>query len=188
MARPREFDRDEALEQAIDAFSEHGYSGTSTDVLLTAMNLSRQSLYNAFGDKRSLYLEALRTYIAESVAEHLQILNRSTSARKGIEQLLNDFVSRPARACLGTHAVCEFGRSDPEITALADTAAHTLRTALERCIAKAKADGQIAADIDERAAAHFIGATLSGIRIAARGGAPKEVLRDIAQMALRSLG
>ncbi|MDQ7977702.1 hypothetical protein QYH69_10665 [Paraburkholderia sp. SARCC-3016] len=44
MARPRLFDRDEALERAIDAFSEHGYSGTSTDDLLTAMDLSRQSL------------------------------------------------------------------------------------------------------------------------------------------------
>ncbi|MDQ7977701.1 hypothetical protein QYH69_10660 [Paraburkholderia sp. SARCC-3016] len=135
-----------------------------------------------------MYLEALRTYIAQSVSEHLRILNRSASARKGIEQLLADFVDRPLRACLGTHAVCEFGRTDPEITALTDTAAHTLRTALERCIAKAKADGEIAADVDERAAAHFLGATLSGIKLAARGGATKDVLRDIAQMALRSLG
>ena len=188
MARPREFDRDEALEQAIDAFSEHGYAGTSTDDLLRAMDLSRQSLYNAFGDKRSLYLEALRTYVAASVSEHLQALNRSASARKGIEQLFADFVDRPVRTCLGTHAVCEFGRSDPEITALADTAAHTLRTALERCLAKAKADGEVAADIDERAAAHFIGAALSGIKVAARAGATKDVLRDIARMALRSLG
>ncbi|CAB3748049.1 TetR/AcrR family transcriptional regulator [Paraburkholderia humisilvae] len=188
MARPREFDRDEALEQAIEAFSERGYAGTSTEDLLKAMNLSRQSLYNAFGDKRGLYLEALRAYVAASVSEHLQVLNRSTSARKGIEQLLSEFVARPARTCLGTHAVCEFGRSDPEIAALSETAAHTLRAALERCIAQAKAGGEIAADIDERAAAHFIGATLSGIKVAARGGAPKDVLRDIARMALRSLG
>jgi TetR/AcrR family transcriptional regulator, transcriptional repressor for nem operon len=116
------------------------------------------------------------------------MLNRSTSARKGIERLLNEFVDRPARTCLGTHAVCEFGRSDPEINALSDTAAHTLRTAFERCVSKAKADGEVAADIDERAAALFLGATLSGIKVAARGGAPKDVLRDIAQFALRSLG
>ncbi|CAB3759065.1 HTH-type transcriptional repressor ComR [Paraburkholderia solisilvae] len=188
MARPREFDRDEALEQAIEAFSEHGYAGTSTEYLLKAMNLSRQSLYNAFGDKRGLYLEALRSYVASSLSEYLQILNRSTSARKAIEQLLSDVVDGPARTCLGTHAVCEFGRSDPEITALSETSAQTLHSALERCIARAKADGEVAIDIDERAAARFFGATLSGIRVAARAGAPADVLRDIAQMALRSLG
>jgi TetR/AcrR family transcriptional regulator, transcriptional repressor for nem operon len=188
MARPREFDREEAIERAIEPFSERGYAGTSTEDLLKAMNLSRQSLYNAFGDKRGLYLEALRTYVAISLSEHLQILNRSTSARKGIEELLRDCADSPARACFVMHAVCEFGRSDPDITALADTSAHTLRTALERCIAKAKTGGEVAADIDERAAAHFFGATLSGIRVAARAGAPGDVLRDITQMALRSLG
>ncbi|HEY4351436.1 MAG TPA: TetR/AcrR family transcriptional regulator [Paraburkholderia sp.] len=188
MARPRKFDRDGALEQAIEAFSEHGYAGTSTEALIRAMNLSRQSLYNAFGDKRGLYLEALRTYMAASVSEHLQILDRSTSARQGIEHLLSDCADWPVRPCLGTHAVCEFGRSDPDIAALTERAAHTLRTALERCIAKAKADGEVAADIDEGAAASFLGATLSGIKVAARSGAPKERLRDIARMALRSLG
>ncbi|MFC0403219.1 TetR/AcrR family transcriptional regulator [Paraburkholderia rhizosphaerae] len=187
MARPREFDRDEALAQAIEAFSERGYAGTSTEDLLKAMNLSRQSLYNAFGDKRGLYLEALRAYVADSVSEHLQILNRATSARKGIEQMLSEFVVRPARTCLGTQAICEFGRSDPDITTLSETAAHTLRAALERCVAQAKADGEVSQDIDARAAAHFLGATLSGIKIAARAGAPKDVLRDIAVMALRSL-
>jgi TetR/AcrR family transcriptional regulator, transcriptional repressor for nem operon len=187
VARPRKFDRDGALEQAIEAFSEHGYAGTSTETLLKAMDLSRQSLYNAFGDKRGLYLDALRAYMEASVSEQLRILDRSTSARQGIEHLLSDCVDWPVRPCLGTHAICEFGRSDPDIAALADSAALTLRTALEHCIARAKADGDVAADIDERAAASFLAATLAGIKVTARSGAPKERLRDIARMALRSL-
>jgi TetR/AcrR family transcriptional repressor of nem operon len=57
MVRPREFDRDEALDRATRAFWAKGYASTSTEDLLAAMNIGRQSLYNAFGDKRKLYLE-----------------------------------------------------------------------------------------------------------------------------------
>ena len=60
MARPREFDREDVLEEAIKVFADHGFGGTSTDVLLKAMGISRQSMYDTFGGKRQLYLEALQ--------------------------------------------------------------------------------------------------------------------------------
>lgn len=187
MARPREFDREEALNGAIQAFAESGYAGTSTDTLLHAMHLGRQSLYNAFGDKGQLYREALRTYIANSVAEHIRTLNSAASARKGIERLLGSFARRPPQNCLGISATCEFGRSDPTISALSDAASGTLGAALEQQLVKAKAEGDVAFDIDEKAAAHFLMATLTGIKVAARGGASRETLQTIATMALRSL-
>src|SRR6202030_156629 len=62
MARPREFDREEALECATGVFWAKGYASTSTDELLAAMGIGRQSLYNTFQDKRALYLEALERY------------------------------------------------------------------------------------------------------------------------------
>jgi len=186
MARPREFDREAALANAISAFAEHGYEGTSTDQLLEAMRISRQSLYNAFGDKRQLYLEALKTYAAESMAEQIQCLNTG-SPLKGIEAMFGAFILRPSRSCLGVSAVCEFGHADAEVSMLNDTASRTLRAALERRIAEGKASGEIDRDVDVTAAAHFLLATLSGIKVAARGGAPVESLRDVMRMALRSL-
>jgi len=186
MARPREFDRDAALGNAISAFAEHGYEGTSTDLLLDAMNISRQSLYNAFGDKRQLYLEALRTYAARSLAEQMQAL-AGGSPLAGIEAMLRAFILRPSKTCLGVSAICEFGHSDPEITKLNDSAAKALRAALERRIAEGKAAGEIDGGIDAAAAAHFLLATLSGIKVAARGGASLQSLRDVMRMALRSL-
>ena len=62
MARPREFDREVALERATCVFWAKGYASTSTEDLLAAMGIGRQSLYNAFVDKRALYLEALERY------------------------------------------------------------------------------------------------------------------------------
>ena len=191
MARPKEFDRDTALQKAVDVFCEHGYEGTSTDELLRAMDISRQSLYDTFGDKRQLYLQALQQYVADTVGEQIRALNSSSSSLKGVEAALQAFVAKAGSAeapgCMGIGATCEFGVSDREVTALISTADKTLQSSLERRINEGKDAGEIGADIDTRAAAQFIKATLTGIKIAARGGAPADTLRNIARMAIRSL-
>ena len=93
MARPKEFDRDTALQEAVDLFCNHGYEGTSTDDLLQAMRISRQSLYDTFGDKRQLYLEALQHHTAESISNQLCALNSASSPVKGLAAMLNLAVS-----------------------------------------------------------------------------------------------
>jgi TetR/AcrR family transcriptional repressor of nem operon len=192
MARPREFDREEVLEEAIKVFADHGFGGTSTDVLLKAMGISRQSMYDTFGDKRRLYLEALQRYSAGSVSTIIRSLNTGPSPLKGLEAALLAFASRPsaeaALGCMGVSSACEFGRSDREIAVANEASARTLQAALERIIADGKASGEVGSDVDVRTAAQFIGVTLSGMKVAARGGVPAGTLRDIARMAIRSLG
>src|SRR5260221_11690351 len=85
-----------------------------------------------------------------------------------------------------TDALLE-GRSDPEMVLLNDAAGRTLRSAFERRVAEAKAEGEVAGDLDVRAAAEFMQATLMGIKVAARSGASAETLKGIARLALRSL-
>ena len=191
MARPREFDRETALQEAIKVFSDHGYEGSSTEMLLRAMGIGRQSLYDTFGDKRRLYLEALQHYNAGSIADLIRSLNAGSSPLDGLEAALVAFASRPAAqaalGCMGVGAICEFGRSDPAITLVNEASGHTLLAALERVVAEARAAGQVGAGVDPRVTAQFIVATLSGLKVAARGGAATPMLRDIARMAIRSL-
>lgn len=191
MARPKAFDRDEALAAAIGHFCDHGYEGASTASLLEAMGISRQSLYDTFGDKRRLYLEALQRYVAESVADQIRTLNGAPSPLKGVVAVLRAQAAKAEaegrRGCMGVGAVCEFGRSDPEINLMTEAADRALGSALERRFAEARAAGEVGADLDPRAATEFVGATLAGIKLAARAGAPPRTLRNIAEMAIRSL-
>ncbi len=62
MARPREFDIEEAVEGAMQIFWRQGYGATNLPDLLTAMGLTRGSFYKAFKDKRAVYLAALQRY------------------------------------------------------------------------------------------------------------------------------
>ena len=64
MARPRAFDEDQVLDAAIDVFREHGFEGTSAEMLVRALRIGRQSLYDTFGDKWRLYLSSVRRYTA----------------------------------------------------------------------------------------------------------------------------
>ena len=191
MARHKEFDRDEAVKAAIGIFSDHGYEGTSTDDLLKAMKISRQSMYDTFGDKRRLYLEALQHYNADSVARIVLSLKGDGSALKGLESTLAAFAARPqeeaARCCLGVSAICEFGRTDADVSALTDNASRVLSSALESIVMAGIKSGDFAADLDVVEATSFLGATLSGMKVSARNGASPETLSAIARMALKSL-
>src|SRR5882757_8638165 len=67
MARPKEFDQERALHRAISIFSQKGFAATSTDDLMRAMDVGRQSMYDTFGDKLALFLKALEVYVTEKV-------------------------------------------------------------------------------------------------------------------------
>ena len=86
MARTKEFERDTVLDDAIALFCDHGYEGTSTEQLLGKMRINRQSLYDTFGDKRQLYLEALQRYVDGNVASQF-CHRRGTDHRRRLSEL-----------------------------------------------------------------------------------------------------
>jgi len=191
MARPKEFDREDVLDQAIKVFSDRGFAGASTEAVLEAMHISRQSMYDTFGDKRQLYLEALSRYNADSVAAIVRSVESAATPLAGIEAALLDFALRPssdaALGCMGVASICEFGVADADINRINEAGAHRLLKTFERTFAAAQRADEVAADLNGRIAAQFIVAMLSGMKVAARGGATRSALRDMARMALRGL-
>lgn len=156
-------------------------------MLVAAMGIGRQSLYDTFGDKWQLYQAALRHYAMQETSEHIAMLRSQPSAIGGIKAMVTRVVEGAHDPCLGVHAICEFGRSRPELTAISATAESALRQAMVGVIAQARADGDIAADLDPQTLATFLIASFAGIRIAARGGATPLDLRVLGDLTLRAL-
>lgn len=190
MARQREFDRVDTLNKALEVFWQKGYAATSTADLLDAMQIGRQSLYDTFGDKRSLYLEALARYNEARVGELLRHLQGGTPLA-AIDNMLQAFASRPkrdnAKGCMGVNAISEFGTSDEEVNALRDASGKRLQRAVEEQLRAAAAGGELAAGTDITQAAAFVAATLSGMKISAKAGASVATLRAIAAFAVQGL-
>ncbi len=191
MARPREFDRELALQKATEVFWAKGYASTSTEDLIAAMGIGRQSLYNAFGEKRSLYVEALERYQQTTTLEHLQRLNAPASPFEGIAALLLGLIAEDDRVramgCMGVGAVGEFGVGDPALMALRAKVGPPVFSRLLERLREGQARGEIDPSMDAAAAARFIQMTMTGLQLAARGGADVESLRSLAAFAVERL-
>ncbi|WP_461335451.1 TetR/AcrR family transcriptional regulator [Bradyrhizobium embrapense] len=187
MARPKEFIAEEALDAAIRVFREHGYEGTSAEMLVRTLGIGRQSLYDTFGDKWQLYLAAVQRYAARETAAHLSALASQPRAVDGLRAMVERAVDDAAEACLGVNSICEFGTGKPELATIRDNAGRALSKAIVARIREAQAQGDVAAEIDPSSATEFLHASFAGIRIAARGGAGQRRLRALGQLAMRAL-
>lgn len=190
MARPKEFDQNEALGNAIRLFCQQGFAATSTDELMRVMDVGRQSMYDTFGDKRALFLRALEMYVTESVHSINVELERPGSAISAVQNALATFVERKdlssAEGCMGLNAISEFGHRDADVTRITRKAAQMQRQTLIRVLARAKSQGELSSDADLDAMADFFESTLAGIRMAAKAGKSRQALRNIAAFAARA--
>ena len=187
MARPREFDTDAALDGAIGVFREHGFEGSSAQMLVDAMGIGRQSLYATFGDKWQLYCSAVRRYGMGECAAHFEALRSGARAIDAIDAMLRRVVETADQPCLGTSSIYEFGACRPDLMEIIAPLARTLRDAVARRVRDAQREGDVAAGLDPAVIAEFLIANIAGIRVAGRGGADHATLTGLADMALRAL-
>ncbi|GAA0239108.1 TetR/AcrR family transcriptional regulator [Actinomadura nitritigenes] len=189
--RPRSFDRDRALDDAIAVFWEHGYDATSVSMLTKALGIGAPSLYAAFGDKRALFVEALDRYLGTYAAFTRRALAEEAGARDAVRRLLHEAAAAYTRPGLphGCMLISAATNCSPQS---ADVAAHLreLRNAgaraLEDTLQAAVLAGELPAHTDARALATFYAAVLQGMSAQARDGASRSDLEQIADTALRT--
>src|ERR687894_2331328 len=92
MARHKEFNRDEALGRAMEVFWSRGYEAASVGELVRHMGIQRQSLYDTFGDKHSLYLQALDRYREVEGRKMFELLGRPGPVKRALRQLFEGVV------------------------------------------------------------------------------------------------
>jgi len=189
MARPPEFDRNEAIARSIKVFARHGFEAASTNDLIKCMGIGRQSLYGAFGDKRGLFLEALRRYSEDSLQQMKDALAEGPVAESIEAALLVGLGSSRdiESGCLGVGSIIEFSREDEDITALNDKAGAAVIASFAERVREGIAAGVLDPDLDVDEAGRMLLALRSGLKVAARGGATMAELRTTALLAMRGL-
>ena len=194
MARPREFDIDQALERAMNVFWSKGYDGASLQDLLDAMNIARGSLYKAFEDKHAVYLAALDRYDRTEIQRAVDVL-RDTSAGDGatrIQRFLED--ARAAvvrrhdrRGCFLCNAAVDRAAMDGEVQAkvlaMTKRMESAVAVALNEC---AQAAGWSAKRRAEAALA--LTNAYVGLRVLARSGFPPKDLAAVIRTAMQGCG
>ncbi len=176
--RPRSFDRDAALDLALDAFWDRGYHATSIAQLTSAMGIGAPSLYAAFGDKRQLFDEAASRYLAD-LRQSLEEGLAATSTREAIERILLDAAAhytarkRP-RGCLVM--------SEP---LLAEQRAEALGVIRDR-IRRGRDEGELSPDTDIDELTGYIETVIAGMSAQARDGATRAQLEATIGYAMRA--
>ena len=191
IGRPRTFDRDTALDQAMEVFWRHGYEGATIAQLTEAMGINPPSLYATFGSKEALLKAALDRYTARREAWMEEVLSaptaREVTARMlmGVAEKQTDPSNPPGCLLVQGGLACGSGSANVpfELAARRAQTEEQLRHRFER----AKAEGDLAEAADPAALARYVSAVITGMSVMASSGAYREALAQVAEVAIRSV-
>jgi AcrR family transcriptional regulator len=188
--RPRAFDCDAALAAAGRTFAHKGYSATTLDDLSVAMGINKPSLYAAFTDKETLYQKALAAYAERIGPLFAAALDDESDVRRALRNLyrtaLDAYVSEDGEVvgCMvACTAVTEAVRNGA-IRRQAKSIFEDVDQILERRIARAIAEKQLAKSTDARALARIATAMLHSLAVRSRSGTSRKILDQLAEDAV----
>jgi|SRR5579859_6713776 len=182
MSRPREFDEQQALQQAKEVFWQRGYEATSLTDLLAAMGLSKSSFYETFGSKRELFLRSLGRYRDERVAALRLLLAGGATARQAIEGLFRAAIGCEAhKGCMACNEAVELAGRDADVERRVAAVMAALEEMLAEAIARGQAEGSIGARLPPADLARLLTVALNGLQVEIRAGAdPARLERTVA--------
>ncbi len=192
MARLKAFDEGQAVDAAVDCFWAHGYGATSVRDLADCMGIGGASLYNAFGDKRTLFVRCLERYANRSSRERMARLEEKHPPKDAIRAFLLEIVERSlkdrdCKGCLLVNSALDVGPHDAAIGAAVAAYLDEIRGFFRRNIEAARRAGTVPRGIDaETVSGHLLG-VLMGIRALARVKPERKLLESVARPALALL-
>lgn len=187
VGRKATFDRDAALDIALELFWRHGYDGVGIADLTKAIGIAPPSLYHAFGSKADLFREVLRKYGAGGVAP--ADIEQAPSARDAVEDMLARGIQtvtssdRPL-GCMISSGMLMTGPENAALAAEVRSLRADLRTALQRRIERDAAAGLFPSAINAAATARFYASVLQGFSVQALDGATRADLQAAAALAM----
>lgn len=191
MGRPYEFDRQETLSKAMEVFWEKGYKATSIQDLVDSMGIKRGSIYNTYGDKHSLFIEAVKYYAEEVTANTIKILDSDGSPVENIRLFFETIVNTPAdrktRGCLISNTVVELAPHDEKVAETVRVILERIQNAFLNSLNKAVELGELPKDTNTKVLSHFLATSTHGLIVTGKSALnPKEV-KDVVDVILSTL-
>jgi len=193
MPRPREFDETTALDTAITCFWHRGYEATSVRDLADSMGISSPSLYNAFGDKRTLFVAALERYLDHFTRARIKRLEDSLPPKQAVRHFIEEIIERSLsdrerRGCFLINSALEVAPHDRELGELIADRLGEIEAFFRRSIRAAQAEGTVPQNLVAKDLARLLLGVLLGIRVLARAKPERALLEGLARPALALLG
>jgi TetR/AcrR family transcriptional regulator, transcriptional repressor for nem operon len=178
MARSKEFEEIEVLDKAVDLFWNYGFNATSIQEVVEHLGISRSSLYDTFGDKRTLFIKSLeryRTHIAQDLINRLDAAQVVLPVIQGV-LFTNDPGQPMTVGCFIVNASTELAPHDAEVYELVNQARMGIEAAVTRALERGQASGEVSRQHPAKAMAGLVYTTLMGLRVAdrCRHGAPAQ--------------
>lgn len=190
MARPREFEADQAARDLMQVFWRKGYDGTSLQDIEIATGLKKQSLYRAFGDKRAMYLAALDAYERDEIAEGIGLLRLPGSAHDRFDRLFGQVIDHAIDTddrwgCFMCNASVDQAPLDEAICKRVAAMIARVQSAFEEALtASAPFDVN---ETDRRSMARMLLAGYFGLRVLIKAGSPRDALTEAKNQLLARL-
>jgi TetR/AcrR family transcriptional repressor of nem operon len=187
--RPRGFEVDEAIDQAIQVFWARGYEHTSLDDLLRAMQLSKSSFYQTFGSKQACYHRSIERYVEMAANPNALSLPPGLPAiHRFFETMADDMTGmNPRHGCYIGLVAMEMGNRDPDAAERSAAGLRAVESRFRDCILAAQRDGDVSAKKDPVKLARALTSTFYGIQIMGRARLERDVIEDVIQTAMAQL-
>ncbi len=191
MARPREFDLDEVLSQVMEIFWKEGYEKTSFAMIEERTGVKKASLCAAFGDKRNLFLTALRHYQESGLrACHKQF--DGTPAKLAIRRRLLEAAemvtgAEARRGCFQVNCIIEIAPHDPEVAAMVKKHFDQVSAQFAEVIRRGQQDGEFRTDVSASVLAKYVISSLYGLSVAGKAEMSAREIGRIVEVVLSSL-
>ena len=188
MARSKEFDPERALGKAMNLFWRLGYENASLDALMREMGVAKQSLYDTFGDKRSLYLKALAHYRDQTNGDMQRMLSEIPSVKDGFAKLLYGMAAETReqheRGCLLLSANLQRNPRDAVIRDFLQDNQARVESIFVQALRRAQKQDELSPKEDVVTLARFFVVTIQGMRAMARLKSDRKALEQVAHVAL----
>jgi TetR/AcrR family transcriptional repressor of nem operon len=192
MARPREFDETAVLDAAVQCFWLRGYEATSVRDLADSMGLTSASLYNAFGDKRSLYRRALNRYLDLSFRDRLGRFEDQLPPHEAIRAFFAEIIDRSLgdkqrKGCLLVNSALELAPHDREFGRVIAKVLVQVEAFFRRCVEAGQQAGTVSTLQSAESLGQMLLSVLLGIRVLARSRPERKLLEGLIQPVLAML-